>query len=262
MNERQYGLAMLISESAKKYPTIIQKLPKLNWEDRGTDDPTFFSMCYDSTKPHLKNSCGPDWVFYHWPSASITSFEETKNKIIEASNLKPLISKVGWYGNLSSPLSDVPEYKTRPLLKSIADKNQHCIDVIHVPPNRGKIDSTVEHYMSLEDLVKQYAYLLDIGGNGYSGRLKFLLFSKRPLLIVERRYIEYFYNDLKPYVHFIPVKLDLSDLIKKIDWIIKNPEAADAIAQNAFNFAMENFSKNKLMKRICSVYEHLQTIEE
>jgi len=258
MNERQYGLTMLISECAKKFPSLIVKLPKLNCGDRGTDDPTFYSMCYDSTKPELKDSCGPDWVFYHWPSASISSFEETSKKIIEASNTTPSVQKVGWFGNLTSPLEDVPEYKTRPLLKAIANANPDCLDVFHVPPNRGKIDSSVQHYLSLEEMVKQYAYLLDIGGNGYSGRLKFLLYSKRPLLIVDRRYIEYFHTDLKPYVHYVPVKLDLSDLIEKIQWIIKNPEAANQIAQNAFKFAQKKFTKTKLMKRISVVYEHLK----
>jgi hypothetical protein len=178
-------------------------------------------------------------------------------KIIQASDAKPMSSKVGWYGNLTSPLKDVPEYLTRPKLKAIADANSTLLDIIHIAPNRGIIDANIENYMTLEDLVRNYKYLLDIGGNGYSGRLKYLLFSKRPLILVERRYVEYFHDDLLPFVHYIPVKTDLSDLIDKILWIHSNEKVCEQIAENALQFAKTNFTKEKLCQRIMQVYSHI-----
>lgn len=78
-----------------------------------------------------------------------------------------------------------------------------------------------------------YRFLIDIGGNGYSGRLKLLLFSRHPLLIVDRDYIEFFHSSLVPYVHYVPVKMDLSDLLEKARWIRDNYEKRLEIAANA-----------------------------
>jgi len=118
------------------------------------------------------------------------------------------------------------------------------------------INNNNPNYLSLPDLMK-YKYLIDIGGNGYSGRLKFLLFSKRPLLIVDRNYIEYFHDDLVPYLHYIPVKMDLSDLDEQVNWMISNPEKSLEIANNAFEYAMNNFNLDNLIDRVYHVYKNL-----
>jgi hypothetical protein len=151
---------------------------------------------------------------------------------------------------------DVIEYKTRPLLKKIGDENPELFDIIHIQPIRGLINNNIQNYLSLPDLIK-YRYLIDIGGNGYSGRLKFLLFSKRPLLIVERNYIEYFQDELVPFEHYIPVKMDLSDLIEKVYWIKNNPIKSFEIANNAFNYACNNFTDDKLIDKVHEVYNNL-----
>ncbi len=45
-----------------------------------------------------------------------------------------------------------------------------------------------------------------------------------------------FENWLKPYEHYIPVEMDLSDLEKKVEWAIQNDELAHKIAENGRNF--------------------------
>ena len=121
---------------------------------------------------------------------------------------------------------------------------------------KTKNEKVINNYISLPDLTK-YKYLLDIGGNGYSGRLKYLLYSKRPILLIDRNYVEYFHDDLKPYEHYIPVKMDLSDLLDQVEWMKQNPDKCKEIAQNAYNFAIENFTKEKLIDRIYEVYKNL-----
>ena len=259
MCERAYGLTYFFHKCSEKYLKEEIKYIRFNCHDRGNENENIkeYSMCYNKNNPNLKKYCGPDWVFYHWPSASIYSFDRTKNEIILESNKKPTIDKVGWYGNIYSPLNDVIEYKTRPLLKEIGDQNPELFDIIHVAPYYGKISNTISTYLSLPELIK-YKYLIDIGGNGYSGRLKFLLFSKRPLLIVDRNYIEYFYDDLIPYEHYIPVKMDLSDLLEQVNWIKSNPEKSQEIANNAFNYAINNFTIDNLIDRVYYVYNNLK----
>ena len=101
----------------------------------------------------------------------------------------------------------------------------------------------------MPDLVKTYAILIDVEGYGYSGRLKYLLFSQRPILLVERPHKEYFYEFMKPWIHYIPVNRDLSNLIDMIDWIKKNYKDAEVIAQNALNFAKKYCVRDSAFKQ-------------
>lgn len=260
MNEREIGLINLFNKCSIKYSHKggIENL-SYNYQDRGNENENCkqYSMCYNKNNPNLKKYCGPDYIFYYWKSANIYSFEDTKNKIIESSNIEPIIDKVGWFGNIYSPANDVIEFYTRPLLFEIGYKNKELFDIVHVYPINNEINNNNPNYLSLYDLTK-YKYLIDIGGNGYSGRLKFLLFSKRPILLVDRNYIEYFHDDLIPYKHYIPVKMDLSNLLEQVNWIKNNYEESLEIANNAFEFAINNFTLDKLLDRIYYVYNNIK----
>jgi uncharacterized protein Usg len=47
---------------------------------------------------------------------------------------------------------------------------------------------------------------------------------------------------IKPYVHYIPVAEDMSDIIEKIQWCLDHPKESQKIVKNAFDFA-SNFLK-------------------
>jgi hypothetical protein len=257
-NERVEAIEYFLNMCYLKYrDENILKIP-FNTNDRGNKNENIkeYSMCYNKNKEILKKYCGPDWTFYNWKSASINSFEDMKNQIIIESNKDPTINKIGWFGNINSPLSDVPEYKTRPLLKKIGDENKDIFDIKNISPINGIIDKSNRDYLSTIDLIK-YKYLIDIGGNGYSGRLKYLLFSKRPLLIIDRAYIEYFHDNLIPYIHYIPVKEDLSDLLQQVKWMTENYQKSLEIANNAYKFAMDNFTLDKIIDRVYYVYQNI-----
>ena len=55
-----------------------------------------------------------------------------------------------------------------------------------------KLNST--KYISTPELVRRYSILIDIEGAGYSGRVKHLLWSHRPLIIVDRSIKNIFIN--------------------------------------------------------------------
>ena len=180
MNERQFAMTELFNKCAIKYNNNDIRKMKYNHNDRGTEQNKEYkqnkeySMCYNKNDKNSKKYCGPDWTFYHWSSANMTSFEETKNEIIKASQDEPVINKVGWVGNIYSPLPDVIEYKTRPLLIKIGQEHADIFEFSHVPSASINLEIRNQKYVTLIDLMK-YKYLIDIGGNGYSGRLKLLL---------------------------------------------------------------------------------------
>lgn len=84
------------------------------------------------------------------------------------------------------------------------------------------------------------------------------LFSKKPILLVESDYMSYYQTDLLPFVHYIPVKADESDLVTQSIWILANYEASLKIAEAAYEYATIHFTKDKLLNRVYDVYMNIQ----
>ncbi|KAK7023863.1 CAP10 domain-containing protein [Favolaschia claudopus] len=82
----------------------------------------------------------------------------------------------------------------------------------------------------------RYKYVLDIDGNTFSGRYLGLLRSGS-LVFKSTAFGEFFSDWLKPYEHYIPVKIDLSDLTEKVEWARQNDEEARAIQMRGMMFA-------------------------
>jgi len=256
MCNREKGIKELFKECSEVYNDENIKNIPYYLDDQGDEGNYYYTFCYNRfslNKDRIKKLCGPDYSFHSWTDIKVYSFETTKNEIIIEANKEPTINKIGWYGNIHTAGPIMIEHKTRPLLKSIGDNNPELFDINHIGASHDN------KFVTFPQLTK-YKYLIDIGGNGWSGRLKFLLFMKRPLLLVDRQFVDYFYDDLIPYVHYIPVKIDLSNLLEQVDWMIKNEEKSKEIANNAYEFAITNFQRNKLMERIYEIYTYKKLI--
>eukprot|EP00978_Attheya_sp_CCMP212_P032104 scaffold123773_cov49-Attheya_sp.AAC.2 len=80
-------------------------------------------------------------------------------------------------------------------------------------------------------------YLLSIEGNDVSSGLKWMLFSNSVVLMPPIQYESWAMESLlEPYVHFIPVKPDLSDVEDQIQWAEANQEKAQRIAERSTLF--------------------------
>ncbi len=62
----------------------------------------------------------------------------------------------------------------------------------------------------------------------YSGCLSFMQKSNNEM---------WFFRELVPYVHYVPVENDMSDLVEKVLWARNNDEIAHEIAMNAMEFS-------------------------
>ena len=72
-----------------------------------------------------------------------------------------------------------------------------------------------------------YKYILDIDGNSASWtRLPYIMGGGSVALKVESNYGQWFYGDIKPFEHYVPIKSDFSDLIEKIEWLKSNDDKA------------------------------------
>ncbi|KAG9026634.1 Glycosyltransferase Family 90 domain containing protein [Tulasnella sp. JGI-2019a] len=71
-------------------------------------------------------------------------------------------------------------------------------------------DLAFKPLMSSEEMV-QYKYLMDIDGNGWSARFKRLMTTKS-LVLKSTIFPEWYTDRVQPWVHYVPVKNDLTDL--------------------------------------------------
>lgn len=253
---REECLMRLLRAAARKYgEPEIARMP-IDTNDRGnrSERRKVYSMAYEVSKPQLKRLCGPDWTFVSWGVANIDSYASTRDDIILSSEKEPELDKAGWMGNIRSPREDAPESRTRPLLLEVAAANPEIMEATHVFPPSPRNPS----YMPMDALVRRYRALIDLGGQGYSGRLKYLLFSRRPVIMAERNFVEYFHDDLRPWIHFVPAKMDLSDIVEKVRWTLDNKKEAREIAENALNFAAESFKEERLLERVRDVWEAMK----
>ncbi|XP_054159683.1 O-glucosyltransferase rumi homolog [Oppia nitens] len=95
--------------------------------------------------------------------------------------------------------------------------------------------------ISFEDQCK-YKYLINMRGVAASFRYKHLFLCKSLVLNVNSNWIEFFYPQLKPWIHFVPVAEDMNDLEEKIMFLKSNDKIAQKIAEKGFDFIWKHLT--------------------
>ena len=83
--------------------------------------------------------------------------------------------------------------------------------------------------------LSSFKYHIDVGGGGgttWSGTVDKL---KMPGLLFHHQTVtkDYIHDDLQPWVHYVPVNSELSDVMEKLEWAESHQEEAKQIAENA-----------------------------
>ena len=87
--------------------------------------------------------------------------------------------------------------------------------------------------MTIPEMLK-YKYLLSIEGNDVATNLKWVMSSKSVVIMPRPRVESWFCESLlKPYVHYVPVKDDFSDLLEIKKWCDQHPKKCEEIIRNA-----------------------------
>ncbi|MGI4776046.1 MAG: glycosyl transferase family 90, partial [Janthinobacterium lividum] len=66
---------------------------------------------------------------------------------------------------------------------------------------------------------------------------------------------------MKPYVHYIPLKKDLSDIFEKLSWLKDNDTKAMEISRNATRFVQENLMLEDLDEYIAIILEEYHKLQ-
>ena len=123
-------------------------------------------------------------------------------------------------------------------------------------PSCRQLRSAAGNARSLPEQVRRWRALIDVEGAGYSGRLKLLLHSGRPVLIQDRPWHEWFWDELVPWENFIPVARDLSDLVSRARWVKENPRQAVRIGRAGQQLTQ------RLLTRRSAVEQWARTLSE
>lgn len=90
--------------------------------------------------------------------------------------------------------------------------------------------------LSLQEQTDKYKYILTLEGHVAAYRLSYELSSNSLILLAGSRWKLWFSQFLKPFVHYVPIKENLSDLIEKIEWCRNNDTECQRIVANANKF--------------------------
>jgi hypothetical protein len=84
---------------------------------------------------------------------------------------------------------------------------------------------------------------LVLDGNTVADRLAFIMSSMTAVIKVDSPRREAYYSLMRPYVHYVPVRADLSDLEAQLRWALANATRLHAIARNGAAFALAHLSR-------------------
>lgn len=111
-----------------------------------------------------------------------------------------------------------------------------------------KNNGLLKESIPLKDFQK-YKAIIDIDGNSWSSRFSFLLCMNSVVLKVEPSWSEYFFeHELIPFVHYLPIHKNLSNLEEMINLAMNNNSATimQAIVHNANSWCKSKFTGSQI----------------
>jgi len=233
---RHIQIAELVSEALAKLG--VSSIPPffVNIADKPNGKPRPITVFANCSVDGYGDVAAPDFTFNGWPEAQFKDFDEKAAALAAASTASPVHSRAFWLGRC--------ENKARVSLVEMSARHPELVEAVDAMAN---YDRRTNHYQgafkTMEEQVAQYRYMIDIEGFGYSGRLKLLLQAARVVLLVDRSYQEYFFQDIEPFRHYVPVSRNLSDLPERIEWLRSNPNREAEIVREAQEFARKRLTR-------------------
>ncbi|XP_076004955.1 protein O-glucosyltransferase 1 [Genypterus blacodes] len=228
---------------------VIERLPDMemvvNVRDYpqvpGWVQPTLPILSFSKT-PDYQDIMYPAWTFWEggpavWPiyPTGLGRWDLMRDDLKKSAALWPWKKKEskGFFrGSRTSPERDPlvllsredPELVDAEYTKNQAWKSER--DTLGRPP--AKEIPLVDHC--------KYKYLFNFRGVAASFRLKHLFLCGSLVFHVGEEWLEFFYPQLEPWVHYIPVKQDLSDLRELLQFVKENDDIAQEIAARGKEF--------------------------
>jgi hypothetical protein len=104
----------------------------------------------------------------------------------------------------------------------------------------------------------KYKYIVHVDGHTASFRKGLTLSTNSVLLVADSPYKLWLDDMLIPWMHYVPVASDLSDLDSKLEWCLRNDSKCKLIAYNAKMLMSKIFTKNYMINHISTILEQEQ----
>jgi len=240
--QRNQCTKKIISEVVGKY-----NIKDFDWIIVNTDDmdlyKTYFGykvLCFSTLNEDYSQTV-PDFTYGGWPEIGIESFETTCQSI-EAGGLGGYaLDAIGWRGALT-------HYNRRLIVQFYDGKDFDTMYIEWDCSNPNKLVCK-DNFVSLGDHPRRWRFLIDVEAHGWSGRLKFFFFSNRVVFIQDRPLKEWYFEKLKPWVHYVPVSRDMSDLKMNMEIVRSNRDLEMSLRRNAMEFAKSELTMNSAYER-------------
>jgi len=206
-------------------------------------------------KKYYLNQCNKTWmdqedIELNWDKKTPTAFFRgtatgcgktiETNPRLNISYLSKIWEENDSY-NKNNPIDNIKYLDAGVTSWNISDKKYTNENLSYINPAELPFKKSSKVPMSKQT---RYKYLVNIDGNGVAYRFTRELSFKSVILKVDSTKEMWYFPLLEPYVHYVPIKEDLSDLADKIEWCKKNDEKCRIISENAYNFYQKYINKN------------------
>ena len=197
-----------------------------DWDDVTLiPDPYYFAeLGYESFLP--EGAVIPDW-------------SSRRSTIVWRGSTTGVIQGGHVVGFSMETLEKLPRYRMCRILQQIGPTaDVGFVSIVQCPDwereaigERLQAEGLNAPYISVHDMVN-YKFLIDIDGNANSWNFIQRLRMGCCILKVDSPWIQWFDKRLAPWVHYVPVKADLSDLHERAEWCLAHDRKAAQIAEN------------------------------
>jgi hypothetical protein len=186
----------------------------------------------------------PDPHIIKWPQAGVADFHQYCESINLESRKNPIKMSAVWRGLVSQ----------NPIRKFIVENCLHLGETFDIKDSTP--DPNSSEFLQMLDLPK-WSTLVDMPGQGFSGRLKYLLHAHRPVIVFERLNWDAVTMCLEPGIHYLPCPPDMNifkyTVIKSIqlnkEYINRSFETVNLIK----GLTNRKYVSNMLVKKITSM---------
>ncbi|KAL4786267.1 glycosyl transferase family 90-domain-containing protein [Aspergillus varians] len=180
----------------------------------------------------------PDFGYWSWPEVKVGSYKEVRQRIADVDGgdgssksnrglrFKDKKKQLAWRGSVATNI----EIRGS-LLNASRGKSWASIREI----NWNDPEHVRANLLPMEEYCR-YMFLAHTEGRSFSGRGKYLLNCRSVMVSHKLQWLEAHHGALissGPDANYVEVERDFSDLERKIEFLIDNPETAERIAENA-----------------------------
>lgn len=215
------------------------------------------------TVARKKNSCTilcPDFFV-------LQGYQDVYSYISKGNQSYPWEKKVDiayWRGQTTGALYSYPDCLNLPRVKLVKLSTKHpqildCAFTGYVQFLSSKDQKLFEKKFPKAPAIPineqiQYKYLIDVDGNACNDSRTYWMLHSNSVLIKQKSPFEFWFSSqLKPFEHYVPIAMDLSDLIEKVHWLKQNDTEAKNIALSSSSLARDIYRISNQRKYLSSL---------